>query len=93
MGLKFKDYISKQDKQRIINAVAGEPVDRVPNFEILIEDKIVEKIMGRHIGGSAVGNLGNYLNIEDSLKKANEFIKDIEVNNEERPVYARDYIE
>ena len=33
----------------------GEAVDRDSNFEIVIEDQIVEKILGRFIGGSALG--------------------------------------
>jgi len=89
----LNEYSGKPDKKRIINAIQGESVDRVPNFEILIEDKIIEKLLGRHIGGSALGTLGDYLNIEDPFKKANEYNKDIEINEKRRPIYASDYIE
>ena len=37
--------------------------------------------------------MGDYLNIEDPLKKANEYNKDIEINEKRRPIYASDYIE
>ncbi len=57
MKLEFKEYSGKPDKNRLINAMKGEPVDRVPNFEVLIEDRIVEKILGRSIGSSALGSI------------------------------------
>jgi uroporphyrinogen decarboxylase len=40
------------DKERILAALRREPVDRVPNFEILIEDKHVEKILGKYAGNT-----------------------------------------
>jgi uroporphyrinogen decarboxylase len=92
MGLRFNEYEGKPDRDRLIRAVLGREVDRVPNFEILIEDKIVEKILGRHINGSAIGTLGNYLEVEDTLVKAEEYHKDIEFNIKDRPIYAGDYI-
>lgn len=49
----FKKYIGKPDKKRFISAMKREPIDRVPNFEVLIEDKHVEKILGRHAGNTA----------------------------------------
>ncbi|MHB8280472.1 MAG: hypothetical protein ACYDIA_22925 [Candidatus Humimicrobiaceae bacterium] len=41
----FKPYIGKPDKSRLIRAVRREEVDRVPNVEVVIEDKIVENLL------------------------------------------------
>ena len=38
MKLKFKKYSGKPEKNRLIDAMKGKAVDRVPNFEILIEE-------------------------------------------------------
>jgi uroporphyrinogen decarboxylase len=74
----FDPYIGKPDKNRFKAALLREPVDRVPNFETLIEDRHVEKILGRYAGNTlAYGG--------DPAKGAgNEF---------ERPMYPGDYIE
>ena len=42
----------KPDKERLLSAFKRKPVDRVPNFEILYEDKHVEKILGRYAGNT-----------------------------------------
>lgn len=81
MKLKLKDYKGKPDKERILNAITGEPVDRVPNFEILIEDKIIEKLLGRHIGGPTLDMSGDYSQLSKDAPKLG------------RPIYAKDYIE
>ncbi|MFH1615825.1 MAG: uroporphyrinogen decarboxylase family protein [Planctomycetota bacterium] len=91
MKLGFKEYSGKPDKNRLINALKGEPVDRVPNFEILIADKLVEKILGRHIGSSAIGFIKSG---SESLEKTRKTRKAAKIPNEEfRPVHAADYIE
>jgi hypothetical protein len=92
MKLKFRREPGKPDKNRIISAMKGEPVDRVPNFEILIQDKLVEKILGRHIGSSAIG----YINKSDSELRdaAQNCGGSVKMPNYElRPIYAKDYIE
>src|SRR3990172_3201548 len=93
MKLKLKDYKGKPDKQRIINAITGKPIDRVPNFEILIEDKVVEKLLGRHIGGSTLGNMDKDSLSSNALDKAQKAHKDKIVEEMGRPIYAKDYIE
>ncbi|OQA21850.1 MAG: hypothetical protein BWY60_00462 [Actinobacteria bacterium ADurb.Bin346] len=48
--IKFDSYAGQCDKNRFIAALRHQPVDRVPNFEVLIEDMHVEKILGRYAG-------------------------------------------
>ena len=74
----FESYIGEPDKNRFKAALHREPVDRVPNFESLIEDKHVEKILGKYAGNTlAYGG--------DPAKGAgHEF---------ERPMYPQDYID
>jgi len=52
----INSYIGKPDKARFISALKRESVDRVPNFDVLIEDKHVEKILGRFAGNTASYN-------------------------------------
>jgi uroporphyrinogen-III decarboxylase len=40
------------DINRLLAAFKRKPVDRVPNFEILMEDKHVEKILGKYAGNT-----------------------------------------
>ncbi len=49
---QFEPYIGEPDKERLIAALKREPVDRVPNFDNLIEDKHVQKILGRYAGNT-----------------------------------------
>jgi uroporphyrinogen-III decarboxylase len=93
MKLKFKPYSGKPDKQRIINAIKGEPVDRVPNLEALIEDKIVEMILGRNIGGATLGNMTDRVITKNPLDKAQKVHENLEIGKEGRPIYAKDFIE
>ena len=48
----LEPYTGEPDIKRLICAFKREPVDRVPNFEILIEDKHVEKMLGRYAGNT-----------------------------------------
>lgn len=74
----FNPYIGKPDKSRFKATLYREPVDRVPNFESLIEDKHVEKILGRYAGNTlAYGG--------DPAKGAG--------HESERPMYPDDYID
>jgi hypothetical protein len=45
-------YEGPPDKHRLIAAMRGEKTDRVPNFEILIEDQHVECLLGRKAGNT-----------------------------------------
>ncbi len=49
---KFEPYIGEPDKERLLAAIRREPVDRVPNIDNLIEEKHVEKILGKHAGNT-----------------------------------------
>ncbi len=73
----FDEYKGRPDKQRFLDALKRRPVDRVPNFEVLIEDIHVEKILGRYAGNTlAIGG--------DPAKGAGQ---------EGRPMYPADFIE
>ena len=48
----FEKFSGSADKERFISAMLRKPVDRVPNFEVLIEDKHVEKILGKYAGNT-----------------------------------------
>ncbi len=49
----IQPYAGLPDKQRLIAAMRGQPTDRVPNFEVLIEDQHVERLLGRKAGKHA----------------------------------------
>jgi len=66
------------DKERLLAAFKRKPVDRVPNFEALYEDKHVEKLLGRYAGNTL--SYGG-----DPAKGA-----DVEQG---RPMYPDDYID
>ena len=73
----FNSYLGEPDKLRFISAMRREPVDRVPNFEVLIEDRHVEKILGKYAGNTlAIGG--------DPAKGAGQ---------EGRPMYPDDYMD
>ncbi|MCL5071542.1 MAG: hypothetical protein M1308_11700 [Actinobacteria bacterium] len=75
---KFLPYEGEPDKERILAAFKREPVDRVPNMEILIEDKHIEKILGKY-----AGNTQSY---------GGDPSKGI-FSEEMRPMYPDDYID
>jgi uroporphyrinogen decarboxylase len=53
---EFEPYRGEPDKERLLRAMRRQSVDRVPNVEILIEDRIVERMLGRNAGNTlAVG--------------------------------------
>jgi len=58
--IKLEKYKGIPDKDRLVSALRREPVDRVPNFENLVEDKHVEKILGKWAGNTMAygGNPG-----------------------------------
>jgi uroporphyrinogen-III decarboxylase len=74
----FEPFIGEPDKGRFISALKKEPLDRVPNWEVLIEDKHIEKILGKYAGNSlAYGG--------DPAKGAG--------HEAERPMYPDDFID
>ncbi len=93
MKLRFKEYRGGPDKQRLLNAIVGEPVDRVPNFEILFEDRVTAKILGRHVGGSTLGSMKEVPTSTEALEKARRVHEDRDIESEERPIRAADYAE
>jgi uroporphyrinogen-III decarboxylase len=48
----LEPYIGEPDIERLISVIRREPVDRVPNFEVLYEDQHVEKFLGRYAGNT-----------------------------------------
>jgi 5-methyltetrahydrofolate--homocysteine methyltransferase len=66
------------DVARFIAALRGQPVDRVPNFENLVDDQHVTKLLGRYAGNTlAIGG--------DPAKGASEATG--------RPMHAKDFVE
>jgi uroporphyrinogen decarboxylase len=49
---RFEPYPGEPDKDRLLNALKLRPVDRVPNWEVLIEDRHVEMILGKYAGNT-----------------------------------------
>ena len=76
---KFLEPINGEpDKEKLFAAFKRKKVDRVPNLEILIEDKHIEKFLGRYAGNSlAIGG--------DPAKG--------EVSDNIRPMYPDDFID
>ena len=77
--LGFDKYIGEIDKNRVINAIRGEEIDRVPNMEVLIEDKHVKKMLNRYAG--------NTLSATIDLAKGEADL------SSDRPMYPDDYKE
>lgn len=77
--VKIEPFEGPSDKERLLAVLRGEAVDRVPHFEILIEDEHVERILGRAAG--------NTLGVGGDPAKGNEG------GDELRPMYPQDYIE
>ena len=50
--LCIEPYDGRPNVERLIAAIRGEPTDRVPNFEVLIEDRHVERLLGRWAGNT-----------------------------------------
>jgi hypothetical protein len=75
----IRPYSGQPNKKRLIAAMRGEPTDRVPNFEILIEDQHVEKLLGRPAG--------NTLGVGGDPAKGSEAAEGV------RPMYPEDYLE
>ena len=77
-SVELEPYLGEPDVARFKAALKGEPSDRVPNFENLIDDQHVEKLLGREAGNTlAYGG--------DPAKGASEATG--------RPMHAADYVE
>ncbi|MFH1616421.1 MAG: uroporphyrinogen decarboxylase family protein [Planctomycetota bacterium] len=77
--VKLKKFKGEADRERLLACFHGEKTDRVPNFEILIEDQHVTKLLGREAG--------NTLGVGGDPAKGSEAAEGV------RPMYAKDYIE
>ena len=77
---EFEPYPGAPDKRRLLSTYRGEPTDRVPNFEVLIEDLHVTRMLGREAG--------NTLGVGGEVAKgaaAGEAVQ--------RPMHPKDYLE
>jgi uroporphyrinogen decarboxylase len=71
--------LRKPDIGRLLATLRGQPADRVPNFEILIEDQHVERLLGR--------KAGNTLGVGGDPAKGSQDAEGV------RPMYPKDYLE
>ncbi|MGO8751688.1 MAG: uroporphyrinogen decarboxylase family protein [Thermoguttaceae bacterium] len=50
--ITIEPFAGRSDIERLLAALRGKKTDRVPNFEILIEDQHVERLLGRKAGNT-----------------------------------------
>jgi hypothetical protein len=48
----IEPYLGEPDKRRMVATLKGEKTDRVPNFEVLIENQHVTKLLSRYVGNT-----------------------------------------
>ena len=77
--MKFEPYIGEPDINRLLNAFKRKKVDRVPYFEVLIDDQHVEKMLGRYAGNTLAVGADPAKGIEESIGG--------------RPMHPEDYID
>jgi 5-methyltetrahydrofolate--homocysteine methyltransferase len=77
--LGFDQYIGEPDINRLLTAFKKGRVERVPNFEVLVEDKHVEKMLGRYAG--------------NTLAIGGDPAKGVEESEGARPMHPADYID
>ena len=77
--MSLQPYAGEPDIQRLFAAFKRKKVDRVPNFEVLIEDQHVEKLLGRHAG--------------NTLSYGGDPAKGVSEGEGARPMKPADYIE
>jgi len=58
MGVDMGNDMWKPDLDRLIAVLNGEMPDRIPNFEILLEDRNVTALLGRNIGSTMGASRG-----------------------------------
>jgi uroporphyrinogen decarboxylase len=77
--VKIEPYAGEPNIHRLTATMRGERTDRVPHFEILIEDEHVAKLLGRKAG--------------NTLGVGGDPAKGAAAAEGARPMYPRDYIE
>jgi methylmalonyl-CoA mutase cobalamin-binding domain/chain len=77
--MKLASYTGQPDIQRLLAAFKRKRIDRVPNFEVLIEDQHVQKLLGRHAG--------------NTLSFGGDPAKGVSEGEGARPMKSADYIE
>jgi len=77
--MNLQPYTGEPDIQRLFSAFKRRKVDRVPNFEVLIEDQHVEKLLGRFAG--------------NTLSFGGDPAKGVSESEGARPMKPADYIE
>lgn len=77
--MPFEPYKGEPDINRLLDSFKRRRVDRVPNFEVLIEDKHVEKMLGRYAG--------------NTLAIGGDPAKGVEESEGARPMHPEDYLE
>jgi len=78
-AVDIEPFDGAADKQRLIAAMRGQPTDRVPNFDVLIEDQHVERLLGRKAG--------------NTLGVGGDPAKGAAAAEGARPMYPQDYLE
>lgn len=77
--MQIEPFVGEPDIQRLLAAFKRKKVDRVPNFEVLIENQHVEKLLGRHAG--------------NTLSYGGDPAKGVSEGEGARPMIAKDYID
>jgi hypothetical protein len=75
----IEPFVGKASIDRLVAALRGEKTDRVPHFEIVIEDQHVERLLGRMAG--------------NTLGVAGDPARGAAAGEGVRPMHARDYVE
>ena len=75
----FEPFLGEANIDRLIAALRGEKTDRVPHFEILIEDQHVERLLGRKAG--------------NTLGVGGDPAKGAAAAEGARPMFPQDYLE
>ena len=76
---RIEPFVGEADKARLMATLRGEIPDRVPHFEVLIEDQHVARLLGRYAG--------NTLGVGGDPAKGSKAAEGT------RPMYPGDYIE
>ncbi len=77
--MSFEPYRGEPDINRLLDAFKRRRIDRVPNFDVLVEDKHVEQMLGRYAG--------------NTLAIGGDPAKGVEESEGARPMHPEDYIE
>lgn len=77
--MNIEPFSGASDKERLLATFRGEIPDRVPHFEILIEDQHVSRLLGRYAG--------------NTLGVGGDRAKGSKASEGTRPMHPQDYIE